>query len=178
MLLVFLYVCSTAMFYTKKSRVIKFWGFFMYLLFLGIVQNNTMKLDNALTQIGKLFLGKNLSDVICFFPSFLPRAFNWNGITGFQNSLQVWRLKFQIGIVSFSLHLSCQILVHRLGWKELRLGNKTSRHWGRRSSGPWLSVRAPGFCFLVCLVLRFWPVVPFIVSRENLRLVFYVFSIL
>lgn len=48
MLLVFFYVCSTAMFYTKKSRVIKFWGFFMYLLFLGIVQNNTMKLDNAL----------------------------------------------------------------------------------------------------------------------------------
>ncbi len=50
----------------KKSRVIKFWGFFMYLLFLGIVQNNTMKLDDALTQIGKLFLGKILSDVICF----------------------------------------------------------------------------------------------------------------
>lgn len=68
MLLVFFYVCSTAMFYTKKkSRVIKFWGFFMYLLFLGIVQNNTMKLDNALTQIGKLFFGKNLSDVIMLF---------------------------------------------------------------------------------------------------------------
>lgn len=50
----------------KKSRVIKFWGFFMYLLFLGIVQNDTMKLDNALTQIGKLCVGKNLRDVICF----------------------------------------------------------------------------------------------------------------
>lgn len=24
----------------KKSRVIKFWGFFMYLLFLGIAQTN------------------------------------------------------------------------------------------------------------------------------------------
>lgn len=66
MLLGFFYVCSTAMFYTKKSRVIKFWGFFMYLLFLGIVQNNKMKLDNALTQIGKLCFGKNLSDGICF----------------------------------------------------------------------------------------------------------------
>lgn len=51
----------------KKSRVIKFWGFFMYLLFLGIVQNNTMKLDNALTQIGKLCFGKNFEWYdICF----------------------------------------------------------------------------------------------------------------
>lgn len=70
MLLDFCYVRSTAMFYTKKkkkkSRVIKFWGFFMYLLFLGIVQNDTMKLDNALTQIGKLCVGKNLRDAICF----------------------------------------------------------------------------------------------------------------
>lgn len=56
--------CSTQK--KKKSRVIKFWGFFMYLLFLGIVQNYTMKLDNALTQIGKLCFGKNLRDVICF----------------------------------------------------------------------------------------------------------------
>ena len=32
------------------------------------------------------------------------------------------KIKFQIGIVSFSLRLSCQILVHRLGWKESRLG--------------------------------------------------------
>lgn len=29
-------------------------GFFMYLLFLGIVQTNTTKLDDALTQKGKL----------------------------------------------------------------------------------------------------------------------------
>lgn len=55
--------CSTQ----KKSRVIKFWGFFMYLLFLGIVQNNTMKLDNALTQVGKLCFGKNFEWYdICF----------------------------------------------------------------------------------------------------------------
>lgn len=32
-----------------------------------------------------------------------------------------------------------------------------------------------GVLFLVCLILCFWPVVPFIVSRENVRLVFYVF---
>lgn len=52
-----LFVFTLCLFYCHvhtKSRVIKFWGFFMYLLFLGIVQNNTMKLDNALTQIGKL----------------------------------------------------------------------------------------------------------------------------
>lgn len=37
----FFFVCSTAIFSTKKkSRVIKFWGFFMYLLFLGIAQTN------------------------------------------------------------------------------------------------------------------------------------------
>lgn len=61
-------------FYTKKSRV-KFWGFFMYLLFLGIVQNDTMKLDNALTQIGKLrFGGKNLSDVKMLFPKLLTEG--------------------------------------------------------------------------------------------------------
>lgn len=74
--MLFFCVCSTAMFYTKKSRVIKFWGFFMYLLFLGIVQNNTMKLDNALTRVGKLCFGKNLSGMIYAFPNFLPRAFH------------------------------------------------------------------------------------------------------
>lgn len=79
----------------KKSRVIKFWGFFMYLLFLGIVQNNTMKLDNALIQIGKLCFGKNW--VMWYtFPSFLPRAFHWNGITDFQNSLQVRQLNSKL----------------------------------------------------------------------------------
>lgn len=54
MLFVFILCLFYCHVHTKKSRVIKFWGFFMYLLFLGIVQNNTMKLDNALTPIGKL----------------------------------------------------------------------------------------------------------------------------
>lgn len=92
----FSYVCSTAMFYTKKSRVIKFWGFFMYLLFLGIVQTNTMKLDNALHQAGKLCFGEKKiewQDRRFFSPSFLPRAFIWNGVTDFQNSLQVQQFK-------------------------------------------------------------------------------------
>lgn len=66
MLLVFIYVCSTAMFYTKIQGD-QILGFFMYLLFLGIVQNNAMKLDDALTQIGKLCSGKNSSDTMCFF---------------------------------------------------------------------------------------------------------------
>lgn len=64
MLMLLVFVSPLCLFYChvlhkKKSRVIKFWGFFMYLLFLGIVQNNTMKLDNALSQIGKLCSGKN-----------------------------------------------------------------------------------------------------------------------
>lgn len=98
--------CSTHTHKKKKSRVIKFWGFFMYLLFLGIVQNYKMKLDNALIKEGKLYFGKNLNGMMCFFffPSFLLRAFHWNWITGSQNSLQRATIKFQIGIVSFSLH--------------------------------------------------------------------------
>lgn len=57
-------LCSTAMFYTKIQGD-PILGFFMYLLFLGIVQNYSMKLDNALIQKGKLCFGgeKNLSDV-------------------------------------------------------------------------------------------------------------------
>lgn len=107
----------------KKSRVSKFWGFFMYLLFLGIVQNNTMKLDNARTQIGKLCFGNILSDMKCF-SSLLTEGVplkrdHW--LSEFSASAKI---KFQIGIVSFSLRLSCQILVHRLGWKESRLGKK------------------------------------------------------
>lgn len=90
----FLYVCSTAMFYTKIQGD-QILGFFMYLLFLGIVQNNTMKLDDALTQIGKLCFGK-FWVIWCFFPNFLPRAFHWNGITGLQNSLQVQELNSKL----------------------------------------------------------------------------------
>lgn len=78
------------------------------------------------------------------------------------------KIKFQIGIVSFSLRLSCQILVHRVDWKESRLGGdkliKVKLAMALQASA--------GVLFLVCLVLCFWPVVPFIVSRENLRLVF------
>lgn len=38
----------------------------MYLLFLGIVENNTMKLDNALTQVGKLCFGNIASEGTSF----------------------------------------------------------------------------------------------------------------
>lgn len=81
-----------------------------------------MKLDNALTQ-------KRKKKVSCIFGKYLKMLF----LTSYRGrSLQKhdrWptefsanaTIKFQIGIVSFSLCLSCQILAHRLGRKELRL---------------------------------------------------------
>jgi len=67
----------------RKSRVIKFWGFFMYLLFLGIVRNNTMKLDDALTQIGKLCSGKNWVVWCCmlFLASYRGRSTETGSLT-------------------------------------------------------------------------------------------------
>lgn len=51
MLLVFFYVCCTAMFYTKKSRVIEFCFFFhVFIIPRNSSKFYTMKLDNALTQ--------------------------------------------------------------------------------------------------------------------------------
>lgn len=109
--------------------------FFMYLLFLGIVQNNTITLDDALTQRGKLCFWEKFKVVWHAFPSFLPRAFKLKRDHWLSEFSASATIKFQIGIVSFSLRLSCQILVHRLDLKELRLRIKTSRHWGGRSPG-------------------------------------------
>ena len=102
-------------------------GFFVYLLFLGIVRKIALKLDNALdSKEGELCLRKKkLWQKHAFFPASYRRAFHWTWITDQQNSLQVHRLKFQIGIVPFSLCLSCQIMVHRLGWAESRIWKGT-----------------------------------------------------
>lgn len=99
-LLCCLFYCHVLHKKKKKSRVIKFWGFFMYLLFLGIVRKNyTVKLDDALTGVGKLCFRETFLRARCAFPSFLPRAFHWNGITGHQNSLQrakKWNSKLEL----------------------------------------------------------------------------------
>lgn len=69
----------------KKSRVIKFWGFFMYLLFLGIVQNNAMKLDSALTRIGKLCFREKTNiewhDMLLFLASYRGRSTDTGSLT-------------------------------------------------------------------------------------------------
>ena len=59
--------------------------------------------------------------------------------------------------------------------KKSRLGNKTSRHWGRFSSGSWRSDASAGVLFFGLFSSSFPTSSAFIVSRENLRLVFYVF---
>lgn len=109
------------------------------------------------------------------FPSFLPRAFHWNGITGFQNSLQLRQLNSK-------LELFHSLFVYRAkSWYTVLVGEKKKKQKNRKEEkaekgavqAMALAARA-GVLLLVCLVLRFWPVVPFIVSRENLRLVFYV----
>lgn len=140
-----------------------------------------MKLDDALIQTGKLcFWGKVEA---------ARRCFSWLLTEGVQlkrdhwlpeSSAKVRSLKFQIGIAPFSLCLSCQILVHRLDWKELRLGLNRGRGGagvGRRSVQPLCpaALSSVWIFFWVCLGLRFWPVVPSIVSRENFTLEFSVF---
>lgn len=125
-------------------------GVLMYLLFLGIVQNNTKKLDNALIHKVRCVWGCIFSDIrMWFFPASYPgvplKRDHW--LSKFSASAPI---KFQIGIVSFSLCLLCHILVHHLGWKESRIW-KTSRGvkvWFR----PWLSGLAPAF-ILVCVLL-------------------------
>lgn len=129
-----------------------------------------MKLDNALLQRGKVFFWGGRLRRRCF-PRLLTEGVqlkpdHWLP----ESSANVRSLKFQIGIAPFSLCLSCQILVHPLDWKELRLGLNR----GRGGAGVGRSsVRI--FFFWVCLGPHFWPVVPSIVSRENFRLDFSVF---
>lgn len=76
---VFPLVCTTAFFYVM-----------FLLLFLGIVDIYTMKLDDALSPDGKWSSGEIVNGGICFFivPSFLPRAFHWGGVTDLRHSLQ------------------------------------------------------------------------------------------
>lgn len=90
--MVLFFVCSTAIFSTKKSRVIKFWGFFMYLLFLGIAQTNETW-QRSVSKKVSCALGNLLWCDSCFL-RFLPKGRSIeNGITGLQNSLQMWKLK-------------------------------------------------------------------------------------
>lgn len=66
--------------------------------------------------------------------------------------------------------LLCQILVHRLRWTRviLRKDNKPSPDVVVLQCECWV-------LFLGCLVLCFWPVVPFILSRENFRKKYFMF---
>lgn len=90
--MVFFYVCSTAIFATKKSRVIKFWGFFMYLLFLGIAQTNETWQRSVSKKVSSA-LGNLLWRDACFL-CFLPKGRSIeNGITDPQNSLQMRKFK-------------------------------------------------------------------------------------
>lgn len=86
------FVCSTAIFSTKKSRVIKFWGFFMYLLFLGIAQTNETWRRSVSKKVS-CALGNLLWCDTCFL-CFLPKGRSIeDGITDLQNSLQKRKLK-------------------------------------------------------------------------------------
>ena len=103
-------------------------GFFVYLLFLGIVRKNCAETWQRSWFKRRWVVFKEKKTVWqkhAFFPASYRRAFHWTWITDQQNSLQVHRLKFQIGIVPFSLCLSCQIMVHRLGWAESRIWKGT-----------------------------------------------------
>lgn len=106
-----------------------------------------MKLDNALTRIGKLCPGKNLSDDDICFSQLLTEGVPLKRDHWLSEFSATATIKFQIGIVSFSLRLSCQILVHRLGWGEKK---RKRRRIGKKKKvqfGPWLSQQEPGFCF-------------------------------
>lgn len=90
--MVLFYVSSTAIFSTKKSRVIKFWGFFMYLLFLGIAQTNETW-QRSVSKKVSCALGNLLWRDTCFL-CFLPKGRSIeNGIAGLQNSLQMRKFK-------------------------------------------------------------------------------------
>lgn len=78
--------------YKKKSRVIKFWGFFMYLLFLGIAQTNETW-QRSVSKKVSYALGNLLwrdTRFLCFLPK--GRSIE-DGITGLQNSLQMRKFK-------------------------------------------------------------------------------------
>lgn len=114
--------------------------------------------------------------IFSFFPGSSPRASHWTRITGFQNSLQRQRLNSKLELCPSLLvivpNVGAPFRSNRIRTGERRRG-AGAEEGGRGGSPP--CERRPGGLFWVRLVLRFWPVVPFIVSRENLRLVCFCF---
>lgn len=141
----FLSVSSTAMFWTKIQGE-QILGFFHVFIIPRNSSNNSMKLDNALTQRGELGFfvrgavgGKFKRCNTIRFPHGRRHHHHRRLLTeGVQPKRDHWPLefsaratiKFQIGIASFSL----RFIVPNPGTPFRLERIETSRHWGGRSS--------------------------------------------